>query len=56
LERGFSSIEFNYKDVEKELIRHFEPVLNLKYWKNPLKKEIQELRAICATEAQLRGI
>lgn len=42
----------NALEVESDLIPFLEPVLNLTKWKNPHRKEIKRLRAICASEAQ----
>lgn len=51
LKIGFATVANLYKEVEKDLILHFQPVLNLKYWKNPKKQEITRLRNVCREEA-----
>jgi hypothetical protein len=42
----------NVEAVEADLIRSLEPPLNLKGWKNPQKRLIQELRRACVEEAK----
>ena len=43
-----------YSELEDALIAEMRPVLNLKGWENPDRKEIKNLRAYCADEAQSR--
>ena len=52
LEIGVCAIESNYESIERQLIVALKPVLNLKGWDNPYRKDIKALRKVCAEEAR----
>ena len=52
LEIGMCPIFENYKYIEKGLINHLHPPLNLTGWVNPLRQKIMSLRKICSDEAR----
>jgi len=48
---GFACIEGNIRRLEQELIRKYEPLLNLTDWPNPCSQDIRKLRHACREEA-----
>jgi hypothetical protein len=48
---GFITIERDIRTVERSLILHLRPPLNLLGWKNPQAEKVESLRNICRAEA-----
>ena len=45
-------LDSDAEDMERQLIRECEPLLNLKGWRNPQRRMIGRMRAVCREEAK----
>jgi hypothetical protein len=53
LEVGFCLIDDGYADLARSLIEELEPILNLREWNNPYRRQIKRLRRLFADEARV---
>ncbi len=52
LEYSVAAVDGDLTAIERKLVETLEPPLNLTLWRNPQKKQIQQLRNVCKEEAR----